>query len=393
MAYNIIVLLFKKKRYKYICDTPKKSTKKLGVNGLPDSKSLNFGTDIIIGTFYMCSVNEPNGNNVLSTTSYVIIQKWTILAPICVPMNTYNVIGEILTLRCFSDSDPTVITTWKSGSGQVLSTELDIKSRYITHNFTVTKEDHLAKFVCESRRSGTNEIRRCPIGPITVNYKPEINITQTSPLEFHCTAEARPPVNEIHWIVGSSIPEDSFTISNNVLRITEPLKVDYEMNITCKAQNSIGKGTKTLNISVSNNQDEEDGNDSISVVIIVVVSVLFCVVTVFVIVSFCLYKSKQNQMLTTDYDDTIVDQRLSKEEDGYQIPIKTIRDHYQSLKMDDESMNTKEDEKVGQIVEVTSSTATYVNALPDINNRNPCRIQEIDDDGTYLELEDDNLDF
>ncbi|XP_033115322.1 uncharacterized protein LOC117115572 [Anneissia japonica] len=181
------------------------------------------------------------------------------------------------------------------------------------HNFTLTKGDHNAMFVCELRRKGTNEIKNCSIGPITVNYKPEINITQISQMAFHCTAEARPPVNETHWIREPSIPKDSFTISNGVLTIIKPMEVESEMKITCEAENAIGKGNKTLRIPTLNNRDEEDGSGIIpdvnnrdeddgsqsTSVIIVVICVLFCVVVAFIIIFLFLRRKRIKNQQTS----------------------------------------------------------------------------------------------
>ncbi|XP_033115323.1 uncharacterized protein LOC117115573 [Anneissia japonica] len=229
---------------------------------IPDK--INFGSDHNVNKLYECSVVKSDGYSTdISAKSKVIIERN--LNPICGKLKTFHyVIGETLTLACFHDSDPTIITTLKSGNGKVLPTKLN--GSYIIHNLKVTKNDHGAKFKFESRRNGTNEIKSCSIGPITVNYKPEINITQTSATEFNCIAEARPPVNEIQWIVESSIPQDSFMISNNVLKFIEPLQVDSEIKITCEVENIIGKGTKTLSIPTVNNREEKDGSGNIPTV-------------------------------------------------------------------------------------------------------------------------------
>ncbi|XP_033107044.1 uncharacterized protein LOC117108957 [Anneissia japonica] len=291
---------------------------------IPDN--INFGSDGNVTTLYMCSVIKPNGNSVaISANSKVIIQRLKILNPICGEIKTYYVIGETLTVSCHNDSDPTIITTMKSGNGKVLPTYLD--ETHIFHKLILTKEDHNAMFVCELRRNGTNEINVCSMGPITVNYKPEINITQTSQMAFHCTAEARPPVNETHWIIEPSIPKDSFTISNGVLTIIKPMEVESEMRITCEAENAIGKGNKTLCIPTLNNRNEEDGSGNIPTVtnrdedgsgiipvvnnrdeddgsqstsvIIVVICVLFCVVVAFIIIFLFLKRKRIKNQQTS----------------------------------------------------------------------------------------------
>ncbi|XP_033106970.1 uncharacterized protein LOC117108902 [Anneissia japonica] len=248
---------------------------------IPTNRSIDFGKFSTVSTFYRCSV-VTQINDIQKSTSNIIIHKSTIQTPICGTTDTY-IIGETLRIQCTNLSKPTILVSLKAGKTQILPFE-NCRDSYIFYYLTLTKEDHNAIFVCESRRNGTNEVQSCSMGPITVNYKPEINITQVSPMEFHCTAEARPPVNVTHWIVDSSLPKESFTISNSVLKFNHSIKIDSEIKISCEAENSIGKGIKTFIIAVVNNRR-----------IPVVVIVVLCVVVVFVTTILSFLRRKKNQ--------------------------------------------------------------------------------------------------
>ncbi|XP_071955963.1 uncharacterized protein [Antedon mediterranea] len=247
---------------------------------IPDIRSLQFGSSKVITTTYQCSVLEPNKIIILTASTNVLIQQWSFMNPVCVSGNNEYVTGETLVLGCHNDSDPNVITTWKYANDKVLPTT-KFDGFYIIHTMIITKADHNAKFICESKRKGTNIVRHCSVGPITVNYKPEVNITQISPLEYICITEARPPVNETRWLLEPNISKDKYIISKDILKLTKDITFYSNVSIKCEADNILGKETQTLNLTFESSQDEI--NNSVSSLLIAM-TLLICIVIIFVMI-------------------------------------------------------------------------------------------------------------
>ncbi|XP_070561032.1 nectin-3-like isoform X2 [Ptychodera flava] len=174
--------------------------------------------------------------------------------------------GNPITLVCRSDPTgvPQMTTDWKRVGSEgdtleaVTSTDPINGWRILSFDWTPTKAQHHATFICTGFHPANTRNTECQLGPFNVQYEPAA--AEISPLEytvtmenqavyFSCKADGNPPVTRIVW---SNTAGDKFSNqSNNVVVIGSPGTLMSMRNfahqdngmyyVRCYAENDIGK--------------------------------------------------------------------------------------------------------------------------------------------------------
>ncbi|XP_071944283.1 cell adhesion molecule 1-like [Antedon mediterranea] len=260
---------------------------------------------------YQCVVISTETNSVeersLEAILTVLSQPSSIY-PLCSGHEDNIAIGSVITISCISERvEPPVNLTISRNMNIVKNGVSFVENEKLQMLLKTRKEDNRAIFTCHQTSPLAPESEStCSIGPLNVQYKPEIQLQYTNPVIseretiLFCQTSSNPPVGTYNWKIEPNFAKSDYSIdeTGQVLKLIKPSIVHNGTNITCTAVNKIGKSSSTVTILVespnilkSNEQNgklrnQNSGNNmtgkklSLDVIIVIASGVVIIIVLV-----------------------------------------------------------------------------------------------------------------
>ncbi|XP_033103708.1 kin of IRRE-like protein 1 [Anneissia japonica] len=289
--------------------------------------------------FYKCDVFN-NSNLVLESNKVFldVIQVPDDRYPLCsVSKNVYTE-GDDVMLNCVSEyTEPPVTLRWTDGDTHVV--QIDGQTARLQKRLIANPDINSYQAVCLLTNSQIPVLKRnCTTQPLTIYYKPRINIPQPGLIPtgrqaiFICKTTANPAVTSYKWTTIPTLDNTQYNIdeTGQVFMLINPTYNHDGVMITCEATNQIGTSSYNVTLTIEtfkhdNIKDtdshiiEDRKNDKSSrdydnfdveassglstdvIVIIIVASIVFSVIVVMIPVYYyclCSRNSSSNQTTT-----------------------------------------------------------------------------------------------
>ncbi|XP_071944284.1 cell adhesion molecule 4-like [Antedon mediterranea] len=212
---------------------------------------------------YQCVVISTETNSIeersLEAILTVLSQPSSIY-PLCSGHEDNIAIGSVITISCISERvEPPVNLTISRNMNIVKNGVSFVENEKLQMLLKTRKEDNRAIFTCHQTSPLAPESEStCSIGPLNVQYKPEIQLQYTNPVIperetiLFCQTSSNPPVGTYNWKIEPNFAKSDYSIdeTGQVLKLIKPSIVHNGTNITCTAVNKIGKSSSTVTILV-----------------------------------------------------------------------------------------------------------------------------------------------
>ncbi|XP_033118846.1 uncharacterized protein LOC117118378 [Anneissia japonica] len=197
--------------------------------------------------------------------------------PLCSVHDLDIAIGSVITFSCVSERvQPPVNLTITRGLIEItygisFVERNDLKT--LEMRWRARKEDNGAILTCHQTSPLAPETEHtCSVGPLNVQYKPEIQIQYTNPVIperetiLFCQTSSNPPITGYQWHLKPEFELNEYNVdeTGQILKLFRPSLQQSGTNITCTATNELGRSSLTVKLIVANpNSVNEKGNANI----------------------------------------------------------------------------------------------------------------------------------
>ncbi|XP_033118882.1 kin of IRRE-like protein 1 [Anneissia japonica] len=219
--------------------------------------------------FYICDVFKNNNRILESNKAFLdVIQIPDERYPLCSISNDIYTEGDDVMLYCISEyTEPPLTLRWTDGDTHVVQIEgqtARLQKRMIANS-------HLNRYqaVCLLTNSQIPSLQRnCTTQPLTIYYKPRINISQPGLIPtgrqaiFICKTTANPTVTSYKWTTIPTLDNTQYNIdeTGQVFMLLNPTYNHNGIMITCEAKNKIGSSSFNFTITIQAFENDKTEN-------------------------------------------------------------------------------------------------------------------------------------
>ncbi|XP_033118883.1 kin of IRRE-like protein 1 [Anneissia japonica] len=224
--------------------------------------------------FYKCDVFK-NGDRVLESNKAFldVIQVPDDKYPLCSVSKDVYTEGDDVMFYCVSEyTEPPVTLRWTDGDTHVV--QIDGQTARLQKRLIANPDINSYQAVCLLTNSQIPALKRnCTTQPLTIYYKPRINISQSGLIPtgrqaiFICKTTANPAVTSYKWTTIPTLDNTQYNTdeTGQVFMLFNPTYNHDGIMVTCKAENQVGSSSFNFTITIHNcendNITEKDSNN------------------------------------------------------------------------------------------------------------------------------------